>query len=338
MISIVIPAFNRAELLPTTLRSLLNQSLPALEILVVDDGSSDRTAEIAKSFGDPVRIIRQQNAGPAAARNRGFKESRGEFIHFFDSDDVALPNKHEVQVRALEESGADIAYGPWVKGSFSENGFAPENHIFQQHGLPDGDLIKALLTNWSIVPHACLFRRTIVEQTGGFPEDLWVAEDQMMFLECLLAGAKVVHSPGTLELYRSDNSDKISGNDLDAGRRRHLLHWAQFLLRAGERCRKQGIDPRQWFGYRGRLAEILREMQTFDIEEPELETRIRQGLEGASPLWLYRFVQQLDKKRQGLECRLGRGRAHPCFRVGKMDEEQEIAFKEWEMRATQSNH
>ena len=65
-----------------------------------------------------LRVIRQQNAGPGVARNRGLAEATGEFIHFFDSDDVAAPNKHEVQLRALIETGADIAYGPWVKGRF----------------------------------------------------------------------------------------------------------------------------------------------------------------------------------------------------------------------------
>ena len=103
-ISVIIPAYNREKLLPQTLESLLRQTLPAEEIIVVDDGSTDRTAAVAESFGEPVRVIHQENSGPAAARNRGFLESLGEFIHFFDSDDLALPNKHEVQMKALQES------------------------------------------------------------------------------------------------------------------------------------------------------------------------------------------------------------------------------------------
>ena len=133
-ISVIIPAYNRAELIGETLRSLLNQTLSAREIIVVDDGSTDGTAdtvlEILKleeaeklkiSEGKPwpeFKILRQANAGPGAARNRGLAEATGEFIHFFDSDDIAAPNKHEVQLRALLETGADIAYGPWVKGRF----------------------------------------------------------------------------------------------------------------------------------------------------------------------------------------------------------------------------
>jgi glycosyltransferase involved in cell wall biosynthesis len=179
-ISVIIPAYNRAELIGETLRSLLNQTVPASEIIVVDDGSSDGTAEAAeaafhrwesekverslresekvekwegikgpkdegtkglnsegKTVGErrvageelsvkrgelpELKVIRQGNAGPGAARNRGLAESTGEFVHFFDSDDIAAPNKHEVQLRALLETGADIAYGPWVKGRFVED-------------------------------------------------------------------------------------------------------------------------------------------------------------------------------------------------------------------------
>ena len=65
------------------------------------------------------KILHQANAGPGAARNRGLAESTGEFVHFFDSDDIAAPNKHEVQLEALLRTGADIAYGPWVKGRFA---------------------------------------------------------------------------------------------------------------------------------------------------------------------------------------------------------------------------
>lgn len=172
--------------------------MQAKEILVVDDGSTDGSAEAAESFGSPVRVIRQENGGPTLARNRGWREA--ETLAFFDSDDIALPNKHEVQFQVLSQSGADIAYGPWAKGSISIHGFKAEDKVLQQHGLPSIDLVEALLTNWSIVPHACLFRRSIVDRVGGFPEHSFGTEDQLMFLKCLLAGAKVVHSPGTLEL------------------------------------------------------------------------------------------------------------------------------------------
>jgi glycosyltransferase involved in cell wall biosynthesis len=143
-ISVIIPAYNRAGLIGETLCSLLNQTLPAREIIVVDDGSTDGTAEktleafenwklktgnlkkdgreqflVKSNIQNPIlKILHQANAGPGAARNRGLAEATGEFIHFFDSDDIAALNKHEVQLQALLETGADIAYGPWCKGRF----------------------------------------------------------------------------------------------------------------------------------------------------------------------------------------------------------------------------
>jgi GT2 family glycosyltransferase len=309
-ISVIIPAYNRAGLIGETLRCLLNQTVQAKEIIIVDDGSQDGTAEtvlemlklgeaekLKISEGKPwpeLKVIRQDNAGPGAARNRGLVEATGEFVHFFDSDDIAASNKQEVQLRALLETGADIAYGPWVKGRFvnlttedTENteeeavlrlgkpsgaafsnpstsehardfantspnrlanvpasspetrhsslvttGFSAEGPVLQAQGLPQGDLIKALLTNWSVVPHACLFRRSILEKAGGFPEDIWVGEDQLLFLRCLLAGAKVVHSPGTMVFYRLGDDGKLT--ESKEGQRRRVVDWGKFLVKASE--------------------------------------------------------------------------------------------------------
>ena len=84
------------------------------------DGRAQFSATSTSSIQHPIlKILHQASAGPGAARNRGLAESTGEFVHFFDSDDIAAPNKHEVQLRALLETGADIAYGPWVNGHFA---------------------------------------------------------------------------------------------------------------------------------------------------------------------------------------------------------------------------
>lgn len=328
-ISVVIPVYNRAGLLPMTLRSLLGQTLPADEILVVDDGSTDGSAEVAETFGGPVRVIRQKNGGPAAARNAGFREAKGEFLHFFDSDDVALPNKHEVQLSALEESGADISYGPWVKGRFTATGFEPEDLILQQRGLPDGDLIQALLCTWSVVPHACLFRRGIVEAVGGFPEDLFVGEDQLMFLNCLLVGAEVVHSPGTLELYRTDNAGKIT--DSNQGKARHVREWARYLVAAHEVCVGRGVDPTRWFKFRQRAWEAHQDLDRWGIAEPAVSAALVPLFErGNAAKAGYSLERAAMRKVAGLRSRLGVGRSGETFKTGAMDREQLAAFAAWE--------
>jgi GT2 family glycosyltransferase len=243
-LSVVIPAYNRATLLPITLRSLLAQERVADEILVVDDGSTDGTAAVAEAFGSPVRVIRQANQGPGVARNRGLAEARGEYIHFFDSDDLALPSLHRVQIEALERSGADLAYSPWVKARLDPvRGVEPTNHVLQARGLPSGSLVRALLTNWSTVPMAWLVRRCLAQAVGGFPASLRCGEDQLFFLALLLAGARVVHTPETLVLYRDEPLEKLSAPTTQEAQQLLCKDWAITLVLARRECQAHGLDP-----------------------------------------------------------------------------------------------
>jgi GT2 family glycosyltransferase len=316
-LSVIIPAFNRAHLLGETLRSLLAQTRPADEIIVVDDGSTDDTAAVAAAAGGIVKVIRQANGGPASARNTGFRAARGEFIHFFDSDDLAAPNKHAVQLAALETTGADIAYGPWIKGRLADGIFTPSNHVFQQTGLPGGgNLIKSLLTNWSVVPHAALFRRSIVEPAGGFPEDLFGTEDQQMFLACLLAGARVVHTPGTIEFYREGDAGKIT--ESKTGEARRLREWARFLLKAREACLQKQIDPVAWFGFRQRAWEASEDLAAIGDHDGELQTQLKSLFTGPSSARSYRWKRQLERWQGGLQVRLTGGRAGAAFKMGRL--------------------
>jgi glycosyltransferase involved in cell wall biosynthesis len=336
LISVIIPAYNRAHLLGETLRSILNQTVTADEVIMVDDGSTDDTAKAAETaFAEwesrkvkgqrspEFKVIRQENSGPAAARNAGFTVSKGEFIHFFDSDDLAAPNKHEIQLKVLQESGADIAYGPWVKGQIGDGKFIPENQVLQQRGLPsdnNAELIKQLLTRWSIVPHACIFRRSIVEKAGGFPEHLFGTEDQMMFLNCLLSGARVVHSPGTLELYRTDDPSKLTA--VGKGQRRHVLNWARFLIDADQACQKSGITARHWFGFRARAWQTIQDLEGFSIHNENLKL----GLEEITGVWmprvLYRTHRAIERKWLGLKMRTAGHRTLSPFRSGPITKDQ----------------
>ena len=316
-LSVIIPAYNRASLLPITLRSLLAQGRVADEILVVDDGSTDGTAEAAEMFGPPVRVIRQANQGPGAARSRGLAAAQGELIHFFDSDDLALPNLHQGQIEALEKSCADLAYSPWVKVSLGLEDAPQSNPILQAHGLPAGNLIRALLTNWSIVPICCLIRRSVIERTGGFPEDLRTGEDQLFFLRLLLAGATVVHSPGTLVFYRADNDAKLSDPRSPAALARRHQDWARFLLAARSECQHFGIDPCRWFGFRRRAWEARLDLEVAGLFDDPLCDALAAMTAASHPDSLYALHRTLQRKRDGLQARLVAGRAHRSFRTSR---------------------
>jgi glycosyltransferase involved in cell wall biosynthesis len=315
-LSVIVPAYNRAKLIGESLRSLLSQTLPADEIIVVDDGSTDDTVVVAESFGPPIKVISRPNGGPAAARNTGFQASKGDFIHFFDSDDLAAANKHEVQVAALIKTGAEIAYGPWLQGRFNRELFEVNNQVLQQRGLPaEESLVRALLTYWSIVPHAALFRRSIVEKVNGFPEDLFVAEDQYMFLKCLLAGARVVHTPGTIEFYRLGDDSKIT--ESKDGKPCRLWHWANFLIKARSACLEKAVEPLHWFGYRRRLWDVEQDLAT--SHDGILSSQLRSALD-CRPC--YQWHRKIERWRGGLQWRMTGGRAHPYFRMGRMERDQ----------------
>ncbi len=110
-ISIIIPCYNGAKYLRETLDSVVAQTLPALEVLVVDDGSTDDSAAIAESFGPPVRVIRQPNQGESVARNRGIDEAKGEWVAFLDADDLWRPEKLAVQAKLMVAGAGAVCAG-----------------------------------------------------------------------------------------------------------------------------------------------------------------------------------------------------------------------------------
>ena len=123
-VSVIVPTYNRADLIGLTLRSVLAQSVAPVEIIVVDDGSRDNTAEVVATFGDAVRYVTQPNAGVAAARNHGARLAAGDYLAFTDSDDLWHPLKLEAQLAAVGATPAaqwsvtgcdviDTAGKPW---------------------------------------------------------------------------------------------------------------------------------------------------------------------------------------------------------------------------------
>lgn len=236
-ISVIIPTYNRANLIGETLEALLRQSRLPDEIIVVDDGSTDNTAEVVHALDPTIRLIRQENAGPAVARNRGLAEASGEFIQFFDSDDIPALNKLEVQLRALEASGADIAYCPWVKAHLVNGVAECEPFVIQQRPLPEKlRPLGAFVRGWVTVFQTCLFRRSLLERAGRiYDTRLMPSEDSEYLFRMLMVNAKLVHTPETLVVYRLHRSGQISGTALPNTRLKK--DWALYKQIVNERLR-----------------------------------------------------------------------------------------------------
>jgi glycosyltransferase involved in cell wall biosynthesis len=259
-VSVIIPCYNRASVVGETIQCVLRQTLPPDEIIVVDDGSTDNTVGVLESFGSRLRILRQKNAGPAAARNAGLSVASGDYVWFMDSDDLASLNKLEVQVRALEQSGADIALAPWIRCRLEGSRAYAETHVLQQKGLPR-EMARALVSRWTMLLQVALFRRNFLSKLAGFDPnpDFVAVEDQLFFLHCFLARARTVHTPECLVVYRTNGANKLTEKGRAAERR--FVSWAKFLLEARRLCLKAGgPDPSGWFPFRLRLWGAMQDL------------------------------------------------------------------------------
>jgi glycosyltransferase involved in cell wall biosynthesis len=229
-ISVIIPNFNRMDVIGETLTSLLNQTHPPDEVIVVDDGSSDKSVDVIKRFEPDVTLLVQKHAGPGAARNRGFSASKGLFIQYFDSDDLCALNKIAVQLERLLDTGADVAYSPWLQAELRDGMALYREPVLQQHPLPPTHPPEYFFVrSWVTTFQTCLFRREILEKAGPFSEELMPSEDSELLLRILLAGARLVHVPNTLVLYRLHPANQISGSALGAQKR--AADWVKYTSR-----------------------------------------------------------------------------------------------------------
>ena len=176
-VSVVIPAYNAAGYLQKAVDSVLAQTYPPHEVLIVDDGSKDDTFAVASAMPAPVRAIRKPNGGPASARNLGARESTGDWIGFLDADDSWLPEKLTKQMR-LAESGAVLVhclYSPSVKA-------------------PDSVTFEDLWVKNCIATSTVVIRRDVFTEAGGFDEDrvLVGVEDYNLWLKVAARKRKIL--------------------------------------------------------------------------------------------------------------------------------------------------
>lgn len=178
MVSVIIPTFNRAWTLNRAIDSVLAQDYKHMEIIVVDDGSTDETPEVLAGYKDEIRILVQENKGVSAARNLGIKESRGHFIALLDSDDAWEKNKLSCQVDFFQSNpGAMICQTEevWIRKGKRVN---PK----KKHKKPSGMIFEPSLKLCLVSPSAVMIRKQLFDQKGMFNEAFPVCEDYDLWL------------------------------------------------------------------------------------------------------------------------------------------------------------
>lgn len=202
LVSVVIPVFNGAEDLPAAIDCALAQQDCDVEVVVVNDGSTDATADVMAGYSGRIQAVHQTNlgaAGLAQTRNRGVRASRGDWVAFLDHDDLWAPHKLICQLETADSTNADVVY----TNARNIGDTARVADLRSDPGtMPSGDLFAALLADNFIVMSSAMLRRSVFESVGGFTESPVVSEDWDLWLKVAAAGANFQPVPDTLTQYR----------------------------------------------------------------------------------------------------------------------------------------
>ncbi|HBH96722.1 MAG TPA: hypothetical protein DDX89_02870, partial [Candidatus Omnitrophica bacterium] len=203
LVSVVIPAYNAGDRLDAAIRSVLNQTYPRVEIIVVDDGSTDDAALRVRAWKDCVRYVRQEHAGPGAARNRGIAEASGEYVALLDADDLWLPRKLERQVAVLQrEPTVDATQC----SAYVVNERLEVMEVRRCRQDRDTYVDALLFRNLPALSSTLLVRTPCLEACGGFSADQ--PEETWDFAVRLLRHAKLKSLPEALVLYRQHQGNR----------------------------------------------------------------------------------------------------------------------------------
>lgn len=213
LVSVLIPCYNAERWVAETLHSVLAQTWENIEIVVVNDGSTDGSREVLTQFeSGKLKVIDQPNRGQTAALNRCLKEARGDFIQYLDADDLLAPDKIELQVRRLQDNPDCIAMAEWAR--FRDDPKIAE--FVPDVTWQDMEPIDWLVANWRngggmMYPAMWLLPRKLVEAIGPWREDLTLINDTDYFTRAVLAARQVLFCKGAHTYYRSGIPGSLSG-------------------------------------------------------------------------------------------------------------------------------
>lgn len=206
--SIIIAVKDMAEFIGQTIQNVLQQTHQPAEIIVVDDGSSDNSSEIAASF-DRVRVIvNGSNRGKPYSRNLAIREASTEFIQMIDADDLLAPNKVATQFpHLLNSEEIDVVFG---NVCVFEDGLEPDSGPTRDYHDSSDDILKQIITKNTIALHSLLIRKNTFERYGWFDDYFKISQDRELYIRWLLKGAKWVYEPESLCYYRRHPKSDIA--------------------------------------------------------------------------------------------------------------------------------
>jgi len=208
-VSIGIPCYNNARWLTQAIESALAQTCPEKEVLVVDDGSTDHSAEIARSFGDRIQFFQTENRGGNHARNLVVQHSTGEWLQFLDADDYLEPEKIARQLAEVNPETADVIYSSVL----IETGIGAEAHRERSQIDTSNDLFAQWLA-WEIPQTGgALWRKSALESIGGWKENQPCCQEHELYLRALQADLRFVFAPSALAIYRIWSDSTVCRKD-----------------------------------------------------------------------------------------------------------------------------
>ncbi|MTJ11802.1 glycosyltransferase [Anabaena sp. UHCC 0187] len=226
-ISVIIPVYNGEKYLAEAIENVKNQDYQPLEIIVIDDGSTDKTGEVAAEFKDNIRYIYQENSGPSAARNRGIKMAKGDVIAFLDVDDLWSDDKLQLQTNYLVENPLiDIVQGLIQQMNLSQLTSA-EKPTFEPVYKPYNYINLG----------SAIYRKSVFEKIGYFDETLNYAEDVDWFVRAWENGIPKLLIDQVMLFYRKHQKNMTGGKNLVE------LGFIKIYKKRLDRIRKKELSP-----------------------------------------------------------------------------------------------
>lgn len=274
LVSILMPVFNAEKWLADSINSVINQSYSNWELILVDDGSIDRSVEIANLFAAEekrIQVYQQLNGGACIARNKAFERSKGDYIQYLDSDDLLSENKIEKQLLALELLGDEnaIANCSWSKFKSKKDPVVNEKKLINKsYEKPINWLIDSWLTREHGQTNCWLTPRHIIIKAGKWDESLKVNQDGEFFCRVLLNATQIKYTEEVMVFYRMENPNSVSQQGQSKARVESLLSsYMMYELHLGNYLENKNVKM-------AIIKNYIHYLSRFDRYYPELSEKV----------------------------------------------------------------